>query len=121
MQIAANAVRILHHVSVSVESNAIASEIGSGSAEGRDPVMERLVLAFSERLRSNENEAMTAQEEALQQHATFTCDGELDSEQLWWLDGILQDNESLEAEGPRVGDDMDNDGAATTMGEASGE
>ena len=50
--------------------------------------------------------------EILQLTATFTCEGELDSEQVWWLDGNIRDAENMKEDGALGKEDDDNDESA---------
>ena len=48
------------------------------------------------RLRSNNDAEARAAAEILQLSATFTCEGELDSESSWWMDGNIRDAENMD-------------------------
>jgi hypothetical protein len=123
-QLCAHAVRIFHHVSQSVSASEMVGILMEQPAtSARESVGEcialgKLVAGFAQRLRANNESVSQAAAEILQLTATFTCEGELDSEQVWWLDGNIRDAENME--GSDFGmedDDLEESKMETSIGE----
>ena len=70
-----------------VNSNDIAGVLLDCAGKDEHMLVRKLVAGFAMRLRSNNENASQAAAEILQLSATFTCEGELDSERAWWMDG----------------------------------
>jgi hypothetical protein len=95
-QICAHAIRIFHHVTRTVNPRDVAGVLVSRAGKDEHVLVRKLVAGFAMRLRSNNEAASQAAAEILQLTATFTCEGELDSERAWWMDGNIRDAENME-------------------------
>ena len=85
-QLCAHAVRIFHHVSRSVNASDMVGilmqqPVSGNVGAGERIALRKLVAGFASRLRANNESVSQAAAEILQLTATFTCEGELDSEQ----------------------------------------